>query len=167
MTPSGDPLRRAFENFLKPPQESHHFKFLLGLFKFMVHIKAEWLSGLRRWKWERMWARMKVEAGCGVEPQCRKYCWGIVKLIKTNNLKRSFDFGNRLWKLESMYKLFVIAWSKFLQNLLNFCRVLQVLGLDYRKFVTPRGWLCSVAQSKFCKTFTDFCKRVRTEIKKW
>ena len=42
VTPSGDPLRRAFENFLKPPQESHHFKFLLGLFKFMVHIKAEW-----------------------------------------------------------------------------------------------------------------------------
>jgi hypothetical protein len=54
MTPSGDPLRRAFENFLKPPQESHHFKFLLGLFKFMVHIKAEWLSGLRRRKCERM-----------------------------------------------------------------------------------------------------------------
>ena len=63
-----DPLRRAFENFLKPPQESHHFKFLLGLFKFMVHIKAEWLSGLRRWKCERMLERMKVEGGCGVEP---------------------------------------------------------------------------------------------------
>ena len=54
VTPSGDPLRRAFENFLKPPQESHHFKFLLYLFKFNVHIKAEWLSGLRRWKFERM-----------------------------------------------------------------------------------------------------------------
>ena len=52
-TPSGDPmrrifgnlLRRAFEKFLKPPKESHHFK---------VHVKAEWLSGLRRQKCERM-----------------------------------------------------------------------------------------------------------------
>ena len=52
VTPSGEflmtPLRRSFENFLKPPQESHHFKFLLDLFKFMVHRKAEWRSGLRR-----------------------------------------------------------------------------------------------------------------------
>ena len=154
----GNPLRRAFEKFLKPPKESHHFK---------VHVKAEWLSGLRRQKCERIWVRMKVEGGCGVEPQRRQYCWGIVKLIKTNNLERSFDFRNRLWKFESIYKLFVIAWSKFLKNFLNFCTILQVVGLDYGKFVIPRGWICSVAESKFYKTFTDFCKRVRTEIKKW
>ena len=82
MTPSGDPLRiafasplrrdfgyplrRAFENFLKPPQESHHFKFLLDLFKFIVHRKAEWRSGLRRWNCERMRVRMKVEGGSWV-----------------------------------------------------------------------------------------------------
>ena len=70
MTPSGDPLRRAFasplrrifndplrrvfENFLKPPQESHQLKFLFCLFKFKVHKKAEWLSGLRHQKFERM-----------------------------------------------------------------------------------------------------------------
>ena len=167
MTPSGDPLWRAFENFLKPPQESHHFKFLLCLFKFSVHIKAEWLSGLRRWKFERMWVRMKVEGGCGVEPQSQQYCWGIVKLIKTNNLGRSFDYGNILWKLESMYKLFVIAWSKFLQNFLNFCTALQVLVLDYRKFVIPRDWICSVAESKFYKNITDFRKRLRTGVKIW
>ena len=94
--PSGDPLRRAFENFLKPPQESHHFKFLLDLFKFMVHRKAEWRSGLRRRNCERMRVRMKVERGRGFEPQSRQYCSGIVKLIKTNNLERSFDFRNRL-----------------------------------------------------------------------
>jgi hypothetical protein len=41
----GNPLRRAFEKFLKPPQESHHFK---------IHVKAEWPSGLWRQKCERM-----------------------------------------------------------------------------------------------------------------
>ena len=163
----GNPLRRAFEKFLKPPQESHHFKFLLGLFKFMVHIKAEWLSGLRRRKCERMWERMKVEGGCGVEPQRRQYCWGVVKLIKTNNLDRSFDSRNRLWKLESMYKLFVIAWSKFLKNFLNFCTILQVLGLDYGKFVIPRGWICSVAESKFSQLVWILSKELRTVSEIW
>ena len=136
--PSGDPLRRAFENFLKPPQESHHIKLILRLFKFLVHVKAEWRSGLRRRNCERMWVRKKVEGGHGFEPQSWQYCWGIVKLIKANNLERSFDFGNILWKLESMYKLFVIARSKSLQNFINFCTLLQVLVLDYGKFVIPR-----------------------------
>ena len=66
-----------------------------------------------------------------------------------------------------MYKLFVKAHQDIVKNLLKFRKELQILGLDYGKFVIPRGWICSVAESKFYKTFTDFCKRVRTEIKKW
>ena len=62
----------------------------------MVHRKAEWQSGLRRWNCERMRVRMKVEGGREFEPQSRQYCSGIVKLIKTNNLEKSFDFGSRL-----------------------------------------------------------------------
>ena len=61
----------------------------------MVHIKAEWRSGLRHSNCE-MRVRMKVEGGRGFKPHSRQHCSGIVKLIKPNNLEKSFDFGSRL-----------------------------------------------------------------------